>query len=63
MVVNGRGDHDNLSSLFFYSHIVSQNKLINESEENDPVFFVNKHFAFSFTNKFARLCGPSVKLF
>ena len=39
VVVNGRGDHDNLSSLFFYSHIVSQNKIINESAENDPSFF------------------------
>lgn len=48
MVVNGRGDHDNLSSLFFYSHIVSKNKLINESAENDPVFFVNKLFCILF---------------
>ena len=39
MVINGRGDHDNLLSTFFYSHIVRQDKLINESAENDPVFF------------------------
>lgn len=33
---------------FFYSHIVSQDKLINESAENDPVFFVNKLFCILF---------------
>lgn len=31
-----------------FFHIVSQNKLINESAENDPVFFVNKLFCILF---------------